>query len=210
MTEEPSTDLPMFPLGGVLFPHAVLPLHVFEPRYRALTRDCLRGDREFGVVLIERGPEVGGGDSRFGVGTVARILGATEHADGRWTLLCVGTRRLRVLSWLPEQPYPRALVRDLPRLPAGRHAADALPRAEGAVRRALALAEELEEPVAPAAFRLDDDPAVAADQLSAIAPLGPFDRQRLLEEDDPAVVLRLIADLAEDAAGVLAYRLSGG
>ena len=56
--------LPMFPLGCVLFPHAHLPLHVFEPRYRTLTRDCLRTDREFGVVLIERGSEVGGGDSR--------------------------------------------------------------------------------------------------------------------------------------------------
>src|SRR5439155_458702 len=65
------TPLPMFPLGTVLFPFVVLPLHVFEPRYRALTRDCLAGSGEFGVVLIERGLEVGGGDERFPVGTVA-------------------------------------------------------------------------------------------------------------------------------------------
>src|SRR4051812_26706984 len=57
--------LPMFPLGTVLFPHAVLPLHVFEPRYRALVETCLHSDGRFGVVLIERGYEVGGGDARF-------------------------------------------------------------------------------------------------------------------------------------------------
>ena len=64
----------MFPLGSVLFPHAVLPLHVFEPRYLALVERCLAGDQEFGVVLIERGSEVGGGDVRFSVGTVTRIV----------------------------------------------------------------------------------------------------------------------------------------
>ena len=54
----------MFPLSAVLFPYATMPLHVFEPRYRALMHDCLAGDRRFGVVLIERGSEVGGGDQR--------------------------------------------------------------------------------------------------------------------------------------------------
>ncbi len=52
--------MPMFPLGTVLFPHATLPLHLFEDRYRALAETCLRGDGRFGVVLIERGFEVGG------------------------------------------------------------------------------------------------------------------------------------------------------
>ncbi|HEX5095168.1 MAG TPA: LON peptidase substrate-binding domain-containing protein, partial [Acidimicrobiia bacterium] len=57
----------MFPLGTVLFPHALLPLQVFEPRYRVMMRNLLDGEREFGVVLIERGSEVGGGDVRFDV-----------------------------------------------------------------------------------------------------------------------------------------------
>ncbi|HEX4162859.1 MAG TPA: LON peptidase substrate-binding domain-containing protein, partial [Acidimicrobiales bacterium] len=58
------TRLPMFPLSAVLFPQATMPLHVFEPRYRQLMHDCLEGDPRFGVVLIERGSEVGGGDQR--------------------------------------------------------------------------------------------------------------------------------------------------
>ena len=74
----------MFPLSAVLFPHATMPLHVFEPRYRQLMRDCLAGDARFGVVLIARGPEVGGGDERNRYGTRGIITEAAELTDGRW------------------------------------------------------------------------------------------------------------------------------
>ncbi|MBW3668324.1 MAG: LON peptidase substrate-binding domain-containing protein [Actinobacteria bacterium] len=202
--------LPMFPLGTVLFPHTVLPLHVFEPRYRALTRDCLDSGLEFGVVLIERGSEVGGGDSRFTVGTVARITEATEFPDGRWAVLTVGSRRVRVATWLPDDPYPVALVEDLPEAPLDERGALLLDDATRAVRRALALKAELGEPAAPTTFTLDDDPDVAAYQVAALAPLGPVDQQRLLEATDPAERLRLVVSLASDLGDLLAYRLSGG
>src|SRR4051794_34879859 len=104
------TVLPMFPLGTVLLPGAVLPLHVFEPRYRALVADCLAGEPEFGVVLIERGSEVGGGDVRRDVGTVARIMEMTQLPGDRYALVTVGTRRIRVERWLDDEPYPRAEV----------------------------------------------------------------------------------------------------
>src|SRR5205085_6222751 len=104
MTDTPVAPMPMFPLSTVLFPYAPLPLHVFEPRYRALVRDCIAGDGEFGVVLIERGFEVGGGDSRFDVGTVAQLVEAAELDDGRWLLTTVGTRRIRVATWIPDDP----------------------------------------------------------------------------------------------------------
>src|SRR3954453_11666540 len=102
--------LPMFPLGTVLFPHAVLPLHIFEERYRALVETGLRGHGRFGVVLIERGYEGGGGDARFGVGTVARIVEAARTPDGRYLLATVGTDRFRVKKWLDDDPYPRAEI----------------------------------------------------------------------------------------------------
>jgi Lon protease-like protein len=203
----------MFPLGAVLFPHVVLPLHVFEPRYRQLTRDCLAGDREFGVVLIERGHEVGGGDSRFPEGTVAHILEAAEFDDGRWALVTVGTRRIRVCEWLPDAPYPQALVEDAPDVPMDPAATgdDDLRAAERAVRRAIALKIELDEPVgAPHGFELAVDPTVAGWQLAAVAPFGPVDQLRILREDDPVARLQLVASMAEDEADVLAYRLSSG
>lgn len=204
-----AVPLPMFPLGTVLFPHAVLSLHVFEDRYRTLTRDVLRTGQEFGVVLIERGSEVGGGDSRFGVGTVARVTEATELADGRWVLVTVGGRRVRVAAWLPDDPYPVALVEDLPEARLDERSALLLDDAGRAVRRALALKAELGE-ASSTQFDLDDDPDVAAYQLAAMAPLGPVDRQRLLETDHPGQRLRLLVALASETGDLLAYRLSGG
>jgi Lon protease-like protein len=129
----------MFPLSSVLFPGAELPLHVFEPRYRALVADCLAGDGEFGVVLIARGSEVGGGDQRFGVGTVARIASASPFADGRWALLAVGTRRFAVERWLDDASYPLAEVHGLGDDPAPGVEAR-LEEATAAVRRVRTLA----------------------------------------------------------------------
>jgi len=135
----------MFPLGTVLLPFAHLPLHIFEPRYRALVKDCLAGDGEFGVVLIERGHEVGGGDVRFEVGTVARIVQTAELPDGRWLVDAVGTERFRVAEWLPEDPYPQAVVEPLDDEPF-----DAAPEAEAAGRRSAVerwrVREELSSP----------------------------------------------------------------
>ena len=148
------TELPMFPLGTVLFPSVFLPLHIFEPRYRRLARQCVDGDQEFGVVLIERGSEVGGGDVRTSVGTVARILEAVELDDGRWVLGTVGTRRIRVREWLSDDPYPRADVEDWhDRVPS----ADAVEHYEvvrARLRRVLALKAELAEPAADATIEL--------------------------------------------------------
>src|SRR5580704_2880158 len=105
---------PMFPLGLVHFPHVPLPLQAFEPRYRQLTIDCLDGDRVFGVVLIERGSEVGGGDARFDVGTMTTIVDVGFNDLGLVRLDTVGSRRIRVTRWLPDDPYPRAEIEDLP------------------------------------------------------------------------------------------------
>lgn len=205
-----AVPLPMFPLGTVLFPWTLLPLHVFEPRYRVLVHDCLRDRNEFGVVLIERGFEVGGGDVRFGVGTAAHIREAAELEDGRWAVLAVGTRRLRVAAWLPDDPYPLALVEHVPHDPFPDDGGDALAAAEAAVRRALALAGELDEAPVPSTFALHPEPDRAAWQLAEVAPLGPVDRQRILEVDDHVERLRLLAELATEASAVLSFRLAGG
>ncbi len=141
--------LPMFPLGTVLLPGGVLPLHVFEPRYRQLVIDCLNddsGDPEFGVTLIERGSEVGGGDQRSAVGVVGRMVQVDALPGGRYAVVAVGTRRFRVNAWLPDDPYPLADVDewrdvdpDAPELPdrvaGGDHEAARGPRPGGSPRR---------------------------------------------------------------------------
>jgi Lon protease-like protein len=201
--------MPMFPLGSVVFPATYLPLHVFEERYRRLTRDCLDGDREFGVVLIERGHEVGGGDVRTDVGTVVQIVAAEEAPDGRWALGCLGVRRLRVVHWLADDPYPRAEVEELAEGTWTAAADAALAEAERHVRRSFALRAELDEPAPPIDVELSPDPSAAAWQLASLAPIGPLDQQLLLTVDDPADRLRLLATMTDEACAVLAQRLAG-
>lgn len=208
-------DLPMFPLGSVLFPHALLPLHVFELRYRALVRHCLDGDGQLGVVLIERGSEVGGGDVRFPVGTRAHLVQAVPLGDGRWYVVVEGADRIRVSRWLPEEPFPHAEVEVL-----GDESGSAAHGESGSapqrdaverlLRRALALKAELGEPAAPATQPLDADLDVAAWQAAAMAPIGPIDAQRLLEAGGTGERLRLLQTLLEDEIAVLARRVASG
>jgi len=208
----PMTTMPMFPLGAVLVPSMVLPLHVFEERYRRMVRDCLDGTPEFGVVLISRGSEVGGGDVRYDVGTVARMVEAAELPDGRFALHCVGARRIRVLRWLDDDPYPRAEVEDWPDEPDGdaREQREHRDRALAALRRALALQAELGEPAPPATVEVDLDPVAAGHQIAALAPIGPLDRQRLLSV--PGTAGRLLAAHAVvlEAIELLEARLAAG
>jgi len=204
------SELPMFPLGSVLFPSIFLPLHIFEPRYRTLARHCLDGDREFGVVLIERGSEVGGDDVRTSVGTVARIIEAAELDDGRWVVGAVGTRRIRVREWLPDDPYPRAEVEDWDDLDAGIDLADAYAGVVGRLRRVLALKAELAEPAVDATIELADEPSLGSFQVAAVAPLGPADQQKVLLADGPDDRLRLLDTLLTEESDYLAARLQMG
>jgi Lon protease-like protein len=204
--------LAMFPLGTVLFPGEILPLHVFEPRYRQMMTDCTNGDGSFGVVLISRGSEVGGGDQRVAIGTEARIEEASRFADGRWGVLARGVHRIVIETWLPDDPYPCATVRSLPTAPdAADHASVAA--AAGAVRRARALLSELGRVPAmgdlPPVASVAEDPDAPIWSLCAAAPLGPMDRQRLLEIDAAAERVSILTGLSLELTEDLHRLLSG-
>jgi len=197
------TATPMFPLGSVLSPGMVLPLHVFEPRYRRLVGDCLEGDREFGVVLIERGSEVGGGDVRSTVGTMATIADAAGLDDGRWAVVAVGVRRIRVVRWLDDDPYPQAEVEDWPDAPAGDGLGELVASAIGRLRGLLSLATEMGADGLPLDLEFSDDPVIAAGQVVALCPVGPSDRQRMLVTDGPEARMQLACVLLDEEAADL-------
>src|SRR3990170_6609858 len=192
---------PMFPLGNVVLPGEVFPLHVFEPRYRQLVLDCLAVTDhrpEFGVALIERGSEVGGGDERASVGTGARIARVDPLDGGRFALVTVGIRRVSVLEWLPDDPYPIADVEDWP--DASVEEPDQLRGVVEELSTRVAEVQRLAREVARASKqraavptgtqrKLSDDVTAASYQLVARAPIGPADRYRLLSA--PTVATRL-------------------
>lgn len=208
----------MFPLGSVLFPGAVLPLHIFEPRYRELVRDCLASPTpEFGVALITRGSEVGGGDVRSLVATIARVIQVGQFDDGRYALVTVGIRRARVDAWLPDDPYPLADVHDWPDeteyadsidgLSADAQLSAVLVRTFAKVRRINALAAEVGEGHPDLAAEISDDVVLGSFQLCALAPLGAADQHRLLAAAGAGERLRLLDEAIDDVEAALLFRL---
>jgi hypothetical protein len=189
----------MFPLGSVLFPYMPLPLRVFEERYLTMLARILPEEpSEFGVVLIERGQEVGGGEQRFSIGTVAQIEGI-DTADGYVVLVARGERRIQVIEWMPENPYPEADVRVLPELKWDDGLAPLLERAELVVRRAISVATEYAELPWSPDVEISDDPIESAWQLAAIAPLNELDQIKLLRSTNMAQLLVQLDELATAA-----------
>ena len=158
--------------------------------------------------MIERGSEVGGDDIRSSVGTLVRIVEAEEADDGRWVLIAAGTDRIRVIEWLPDDPYPRAVVEVLDE-PASAEPSGVVEELQRRVRRISALRSELGDPAAPVNVELHHDPVAAGFQAVAIGGLGPLDVQRILEIDDPDHRLQVIDDALEGAEELLRLRIAG-
>ena len=203
-------SLGMFPLSTVLFPHAGLPLHVFEARYRALMADCLERGADFGVVLIARGSEVGGGDQRFEVGTVARISQVARLEDGRMMILARGTGRVRVCRWLTEVPYPLAEVEEVATV-RGVDDSRVVTRAAEAVRRLRWLLSELgATPAPPYDVELAGSDEETGWRLCELAPLNLIDRQRLLSSGGLTGRMELLVELCDAMAADVVGMLAGG
>jgi Lon protease-like protein len=92
-----SLEIPLFPLHVVLFPGMALPLHIFEPRYRRMTSDCLDSNLPFGIVLAMPG-RIHGHEIPARVGTFARIVDYERLPDGRYNLLTIGTQRFHIVE----------------------------------------------------------------------------------------------------------------
>jgi len=183
--------LPLFPLSTVLFPHLLLPLHVFEDRYRRMVRDLLElpePDRRFAVVAIREGREVGAHNVRslHRVGCVARVRRVQPYDDGRFDLVSSGTQRFRLRAVDDELPYLRAEVEPLPEPPGDLPEALA-PRVRtlfAAYREALGGSPDTSDSDLPA------DPERLSYAVAAAAVLDLREKQRLLEAPDTAERLR--------------------
>lgn len=193
--------LPMFPLQSVLFPGIVLPLHVFEPRYQQLVKDLSSGPSNFGVVLIARGSEVGGGDQRCEVGTIARLAERITLDDGTSVILAVGVSRIRVRNWLPDDPYPLALVEDLvDPVPQGDEFPELVADLEKRLRYLLLLKDEIAmSSEIPVQVALSSDRIEALWQMCAVAPIPVLDQQNLLCQDEPVRRAEMLGGLIDDA-----------
>ena len=203
------TVLPMFPLGSVLFPSMPLTLRIFEERYLKLLGDLMSSDTpEFGVVLVSRGSEVGGGEQRMTIGTVASVteIGTTDEFLG---LESFGSRRFRVNDWLPDDPYPIADIEFIPDLIWEDNLMPARVHLESQVRTLLSLASEFGELVFGADIDLSDDPMSAAWQLAGILPIGELDRFDLLSSQSAEELLAQAYSIATSGIETVRAMLAG-
>ena len=199
----------MFPLGTPLLPGAALPLNVFELRYLMMMDDCRAATTpEFGVVLIERGSEVGGGDERTAVGCVARIVRMLEQEDGRRSVLAVGDRRIRVERWLDDDPYPVAMVDDWPD---ENDEVNEFVAADLAQRLAVFIdlvAHATDRPGPVVEPDVDETPSEFVCRVASILPFGPSDRQSILAAPDVAERYERVALALDDLIAVTRFRLA--
>jgi len=185
-----AVDLPLFPLGTVLFPHMPLGLHIFEERYRAMMRDCEQSGTTFGVVAIREGTEVGRPALPHSVGTLARIRDVERLEDGRYNLLVVGASRFRLDTLTYDQPYLVGSVRYLEDAPSSLDDASALvANVRTAFTRYVAT---LSGPTDTGAddLELPDDPELLSYLVAASLRVELAHRQELLELNSAAARLR--------------------
>ena len=215
-----SKRLPVFPLGTVLFPGLVLPLHIFEERYRALVRELVAspedGPHEFGVVTLRRGVEAPSPEGEDGplpepapvrtedlypVGCTAELRQVTELPDGRFDIMTVGRRRFSIVDIQQgAEPYLTAEVEWLPDESPDEIAAQLAPRALAAFRTYL----DLLRPDSEVIDAVPGDPTVLSHLIAATAQLTTDERQLLLAAPDTATRLRAELKLLNREAGLLA------
>ena len=197
----------MFPLGSVLFPGMPLALRVFEERYLKMMGAILEDDTpQFGVVLIERGHEVGGGEKRFEVGTLAEVL-EIAAPDGPLAVVARGTKRFRVVNWLEDDPYPKAEIEVLDSLAHDSDLEQPLSDTEEIVRDTLRYLESLSDDLPWSAdIDLSDDDEERLWQLAGISPLGPLDHQDFLMEESMGSLAAKIQTTVQEALEV--FKLS--
>lgn len=204
--------LPLFPLNVVLVPGLVLPLHIFEPRYRTMVQDLLRRDdpqaREFGIVAIRQGRsfDAEGMDALYPVGTATVLREAEELDDGRFDIVTTGTRRFRILSIDRSSDLAVATVEFLEDVADPQDALIALRarRSFDTYRRLLGGRLVIGQPDREDASDLPEDPTVLSYLVTAAMVLPWDERQGLLAAPDTATRLQQADRLLARENGIIA------
>lgn len=197
------TEVPVMALANaVLFPHSLLPLHIFEPRYRDMLAHSLDGDRMFSVALMKRGIEdpVGIGDlcPVAGVGLIRACVG---NENGTSNLVLQGLARVRLVAWTQENPFRTAKIEIAKSVLGNPVEADALSEK---VKEFCQRIESIGVPLPPNLMdhlKRIDSPEILSDVVAAAFVGEPFQRQKLLEAYEVCERLRLLIQFLRSQAG---------
>ena len=187
--------VPLFPLNTVLFPKAILPMRIFEPRYKAMVEDCLANGTPFGVSLIQEGPEVGGVALPSVLGTLAEIKKADHKSNGDIHITVEGRQRFRLVEEIKRSPVWMARVERLEE-PLGDEATASEARSE--LRLAMSRYANLYYLLTSKQLFFEKhfrDPIRLSYYLADLLELENDEKQALLEAPDAATRLELEREL---------------
>lgn len=176
-------EIPVFPLNTVLFPGMVLPLHIFEERYKTMINLCLTEHQPFGVVLIKEGSEVGGTPIPFDVGTMAAIKSANVVEDDKLDIVAVGLNRFKIERLITTKAYLSAEVSEFPIRKGSRATAAAMARQ---VRPRFLEYVELLDKAANLRLKMDEvpeDPETVAALVAIAMQIELRDKQCIIEKE---------------------------
>ena len=203
-------ELPLFPLHVVLFPGMMLPLHIFEERYKQMISRCLTEQTPFGVVLIKSGAEVGEPAAPYAVGTTAHILEHERHADGCMDLIALGRQRFRLQRILVHEPY---LVGDVEFYPLRGGDVRELRERASLVHRLLKIYMQLLTKTTGIELHLESlppNPAALAILAAIILQVSLHEKQELLETISYGKLLLQEESLLQREKAILAFILETG
>ena len=187
-------QLPLFPLGTVLFPGMVLPLHIFEERYRRMVARRVDIDPMFGVVLTRSGREVGDQPEIHAIGTAASLLTAVQYGDGRYDIAVRGGQRFEVIDGHWNEGYLTGTVKWIPDADSADDPSDHIATLVSLVARDFnsyldALQQITKTNVQIERIEFGNDPISAAYALTSMMPFSTTQRQHLLEAPTPVQLL---------------------
>lgn len=188
--------IPIFPLESpTLFPNASFPLHIFEPRYRAMIADALKGDRIIGMVMLQPGheKEYEGRPPIFPIGCAGLITDYEALPDGRYNIVLGGLVKFRVVSEDDSRMYRLAHVETIPEVLNDRQTAALSEQRERIASLLTALSDRFDVSTPPPG--IPDEQVV--DELSEHLPMSPMSRQRLLEQESPLARAATLVGLLE-------------
>jgi len=201
----------MFPLGNVVFPTQRFELRVFENRYLQLVSDVEAAEGIFGTCLIEKGHEVGGGDTRFATGTLCELVQSQQISANQLVIECYGIQKIIIQEWLPEIKYPTAHVSDMKESRHPKFSQISKKEIIHELRNCYTLIHSLKE-IDSQPYDFGQFESLNLYQLCDLSPLGQMNRYQLLEcrsEDQrETLLLSMLNDERETLEGLVQLRNS--
>jgi Lon protease-like protein len=184
-------EIPLFPLPNlVLFPHIVVPLHIFEERYKSMINACIESGEVFGLVLLRTGADEESEETIHRVGVTARIVEVERLDEGRMNILCEGEQRFRIYRFSQQTPFWKGavdLIED-----DERNATEALYEQVAELYRSVVDVSAKLSGSQEAELVLPDSSTDLSYMVSYVLDIEPEDKQKLLEMDSTAERLRML------------------